>query len=89
MMEDLRQLITTFHFTHSESSYHDSVNMMKLWKGLFYCYWMTDKPVVQEYVAKEMANFTLLFNDNSLSLLYLQCFWRILMREWVGIDYLR
>lgn len=25
--------------------------MMKLWKGLFYTFWMSDKPLVQEELA--------------------------------------
>ena len=26
--------------------------LLKLWKGLFYCMWMSDKPLVQEELAK-------------------------------------
>lgn len=27
-------------------------DLLKLWKGLFYCMWMSDKPLVQEELAK-------------------------------------
>ena len=29
--------------------------MLRIWKGLFYCLWMSDKPLVQEELAKNIA----------------------------------
>ena len=29
---------------------------MKLWKGLFYCMWMCDKPVIQEELADQISD---------------------------------
>lgn len=73
------------------------LEMMKLWKGLFYTFWMSDKPDIQEELAIALAGmvsyvFSLImlqvseFRKESLSILYIQCFWKTLVREWGGID---
>ncbi|KAE8233637.1 hypothetical protein CF326_g1319 [Tilletia indica] len=33
--------------------------MAKLWKGIFYCFWMSDKPLVQQALATELAQLVL------------------------------
>ncbi|ORY34723.1 nucleolar protein,Nop52-domain-containing protein [Naematelia encephala] len=33
--------------------------MDKLWKGLFYCFWMSDKPLVQQSLASDLAELVL------------------------------
>jgi ribosomal RNA-processing protein 1 len=33
-----------------------SVSIFRIWKGLFYCYWMSDKPLVQEELAENIAS---------------------------------
>ncbi|PWN40157.1 Nop52-domain-containing protein [Ceraceosorus guamensis] len=33
--------------------------MAKLWKGIFYCFWMSDKPRVQQALAQELADLVL------------------------------
>lgn len=25
----------------------DELTLLKVWKGLFYCFWMSDKPIIQ------------------------------------------
>lgn len=37
----------------------DQAEMAKLWKGLFYCFWMSDKPLVQQALAQELADILL------------------------------
>jgi ribosomal RNA-processing protein 1 len=32
------------------------VYILRLWKGLYYCYWMSDKPLVQEELADNIAS---------------------------------
>ncbi|KAI9444884.1 Nop52-domain-containing protein [Lactarius indigo] len=49
----------------------------KLWKGIFYCFWMSDKALVQQALASELAN------------IFLRGFWKTIVREWDGIDRLR
>ena len=36
--------------------------MLKLWKGLFYTFWMSDKPPVQEELAISLSKMVWLVN---------------------------
>ncbi|CAK9784027.1 Nop52-domain-containing protein [Cutaneotrichosporon oleaginosum] len=73
--------------------------MAKLWKGLFYCFWMSDKPLVQQALATELSELLLRINPRTTgdraaarldaSLAFLEGFWTALVREWHGIDRLR
>jgi uncharacterized protein YdaU (DUF1376 family) len=52
-------------------------------------YWMSDKPLVQQALATELADILLKIPDPSSSLLFLKGFWQTMVREWHGIDRLR
>ncbi|PWN52297.1 Nop52-domain-containing protein [Violaceomyces palustris] len=41
------------------------VEMAKLWKGIFYCFWMSDKPVIQQALAQELSDLVLLIPSPS------------------------
>ncbi|KAH9997747.1 nucleolar protein,Nop52-domain-containing protein [Russula compacta] len=56
--------------------------MDKLWKGIFYCFWMSDKALVQQALASELANILLSIDHNSAS-------FETIVREWEGLDRLR
>ena len=61
--------------------------MMRLWKGLHYCFWMSDKPLVQEELAESIGSMINSFGNNEpAGLLYASSFVTTLGREWVGID---
>jgi ribosomal RNA-processing protein 1 len=63
--------------------------MAKLWKGIFYCFWMSDKPLVQQALASELAELLLATSNTSSALSFLNGFWETMVREWNGIDRLR
>ncbi|KAI0094310.1 nucleolar protein,Nop52-domain-containing protein [Irpex rosettiformis] len=63
--------------------------MAKLWKGIFYCFWMSDKPLVQQALATEIAEILLVIPNTAASLTFLRGFWEATVREWAGIDRLR
>ncbi|EKM84116.1 hypothetical protein AGABI1DRAFT_117560 [Agaricus bisporus var. burnettii JB137-S8] len=63
--------------------------MDKLWKGIFYCFWMSDKPLVQQALASELAELLLAVSSTTASLAFLRGFWTTIVREWNGIDRLR
>ncbi|RDX51869.1 Nop52-domain-containing protein [Lentinus brumalis] len=63
--------------------------MAKLWKGVFYCYWMSDKPIVQQALATEIADILLAISNTAVSLAFLRGFWESTVREWNTIDRLR
>lgn len=39
-------------------------DLLKLWKGLFYCMWMSDKPLVQEELARKLAGLVACFQTH-------------------------
>lgn len=72
-----------------ERPHLSSHELDKLWKGIFYCFWMSDKALVQQALASELANIVLSIDDNAISFEFLRGFWRTIVREWDGIDRLR
>ncbi|XP_077393258.1 ribosomal RNA processing protein 1 homolog B isoform X2 [Festucalex cinctus] len=66
-----------------------SEEMLKLWKGLFYCLWMQDKPVLQEELSNSVSALIHTFHDINGQLLYLESSLKTFKREWTGIDRLR
>ncbi|ORY72397.1 nucleolar protein,Nop52-domain-containing protein [Leucosporidium creatinivorum] len=75
------------------------LEMAKLWKGIFFCFWMSDKPLVQQALAQALANLTLDVRPKSktagrverfrAAMCYLRGFWEAVVREWSGLDRLR
>ncbi|KAL1646890.1 hypothetical protein SLS58_003025 [Diplodia intermedia] len=64
------------------------IELLKLWKGLFFCMWQSDKPRTQQQLAVELAALVdILPLDTALD--FLDAFWTTMAREWVGIDRLR
>ncbi|KAG7452318.1 Nop52-domain-containing protein [Guyanagaster necrorhizus] len=63
--------------------------LAKLWKGIFYCFWMSDKPLIQQALATELAELVLTITSTSSSLAFLSGFWETTVREWNRIDRLR
>jgi len=64
----------------------EDVEMMKIWKGLYYCFWMSDKPLVQEELAENISSFIPCFQSIESSLLFIKSFLKTFGREWFGID---
>ena len=52
-------------------------------------FWMSDKPLVQQAVAGELAELIITITDVPSSLNFLRGFWTMTVREWNGIDRLR
>ncbi|KAK5601969.1 ribosomal RNA-processing protein 1 [Crenichthys baileyi] len=63
--------------------------VLKLWKGLFYCLWMQDKPLLQEELSNQISALIHSFHDIDKQLMYLESFLQTFKREWTGIDRLR
>lgn len=62
---------------------------MRLWKGLYYCMWMSDKPLIQEELAESLSKIVHCFNNKDVVLLYTSCILKTLGTEWYGIDQYR
>ncbi|GAA5961482.1 hypothetical protein JCM8115_003464 [Rhodotorula mucilaginosa] len=76
------------------------LEMAKLWKGVYYCFWMSDKPLVQQALAQNLADLTLDVRPRSKSkngrverfrsaMTYLRGFWEAIIREWSTLDHHR
>uniref|UniRef100_A0A671XT36 Ribosomal RNA processing protein 1 homolog B-like n=1 Tax=Sparus aurata TaxID=8175 RepID=A0A671XT36_SPAAU len=63
--------------------------LLKLWKGLFYCLWMQDKPLLQEELSKQISSLIHSFQHVDGQFLFLESFLQTFKREWTGIDRLR
>lgn len=60
----------------------------KLWKGLFYCVWHSDKPLVQADLIDRLSSLLLTLHP-SFTVQYFSTFFLTMRREWSGIDALR
>ncbi|NXT02881.1 RRP1B protein, partial [Jacana jacana] len=63
--------------------------LLKVWKGLFYCMWMQDKPLLQEELADNISQLIHVNQNTEARNLFIQTFWQTMNREWSGIDNLR
>ncbi|CAJ1078620.1 ribosomal RNA processing protein 1 homolog B-like [Xyrichtys novacula] len=63
--------------------------LLKLWKGLFYCLWMQDKPLLQEELSNQISGLIHSFQHTDGQFLYLESSLQTFKREWLGIDRLR
>ncbi|GAO49338.1 Nop52-domain-containing protein [Saitoella complicata NRRL Y-17804] len=63
-------------------------DLLKLWKGLFYCFWMSDRPRTQQRLAEDLASLVAKVRREN-AMLFLEVFWETMCREWPGLDVLR
>lgn len=64
-----------------------SEEILRIWKGLHYCFWMSDKPIVQEELAETIGQLTHCFTPGSKGALsFVEAGLITEGREWVGID---
>ncbi|BFZ60199.1 hypothetical protein YB2330_001222 [Saitoella coloradoensis] len=63
-------------------------DLLKLWKGLFYCFWMSDRPRTQQRLADDLASLVPKVRREN-AMLFLDAFWETMCREWSGLDVLR
>ncbi|KAJ8004594.1 hypothetical protein DPEC_G00137910 [Dallia pectoralis] len=66
-----------------------SDELLKLWKGLFYCLWMQDKLHLQEELSNQISGLIHCFQNVKTQFLFLETFIKTMNREWTGIDRLR
>ncbi|KAK9494322.1 hypothetical protein V1508DRAFT_395977 [Lipomyces doorenjongii] len=64
------------------------MDFLKVWKGLYYCMWMTDRPKAQRDMALKLPSL-LLVSDDANATKFVETFWVTICREWNNIDILR
>lgn len=64
------------------------LEVLKLWKGLFYALWMCDRAVPQQNLCADLAALIWVLPRPAV-VPWLRGFWATMAREWTGIDVLR
>ncbi|KAJ2162349.1 hypothetical protein GGF46_000713 [Coemansia sp. RSA 552] len=64
-------------FTHME--------MLRHWKALFYCFWLSDKPLVQQELSWDLAGLVLVCRGQN-RVEFVRAFWETIAREWFDVD---
>ncbi|KAH8308072.1 hypothetical protein KR059_005941 [Drosophila kikkawai] len=83
----IRKLRKWFKLRASSSYPFNEDDFMRIWKGLYYTMWMSDKPLVQEELAEQLAQMVDSFGGNTTcSLAYFSAFMRTMCQEFFGID---
>ncbi len=65
-------------------------NIVRVWKALFYCMWMADKPLPQEQLAEQISNLVPIVGIKpNVLVIFVEWFFRTISREWNWIDRFR
>ncbi|XP_055322739.1 ribosomal RNA processing protein 1 homolog isoform X2 [Sitodiplosis mosellana] len=59
---------------------------LRIWKGLYYSMWMSDKPIPQENLANKIAGLLNSFDQIEASLQFFAAFLKTMAMEWNSID---
>ncbi|KAF1814338.1 hypothetical protein P152DRAFT_383245, partial [Eremomyces bilateralis CBS 781.70] len=66
----------------------DEIEFQKLWKGLFFCMWMSDRAKAQQTLANDLAELVNVVPAEK-RLVFLRAFWKTMAHHWTSIDALR
>ncbi|XP_058379171.1 ribosomal RNA processing protein 1 homolog B isoform X3 [Diceros bicornis minor] len=83
-VKKLRQYLSVK--TQRETGGFTQEELLKIWKGLFYCMWVQDEPLLQEELANTISQLIHVVNNSEAQYLFIQTFWQTVNREWKGID---
>lgn len=67
----------------------NDLELLKLWKGFYYCMWMTANPLPQQRLAQDLSALVTQTLAQPNVLPFLDAFWQTMSREWANIDSLR
>ncbi|TPX35303.1 hypothetical protein SmJEL517_g02330 [Synchytrium microbalum] len=65
-----------------------NMELLKLWRALFYCFWLSDKAPVQRHLAEQLASL-MLDMEPEMAWRYYETFWLTMLNSWSKIDLLR
>ncbi|KAH3685701.1 hypothetical protein WICPIJ_003325, partial [Wickerhamomyces pijperi] len=65
-----------------------SLEAQKLWKGLFYSMWFSDKPRPQQRLAADLGELFLIIPNQNYKV-FCASFWFVICKEWSSIDHHR
>ena len=78
----------TFLSARQIASVLSPLDILKLWKGLFYALWMCDRAIPQQTLCAELADLIYILPRDAV-VPWLRGFWATMSREWTSIDVLR
>lgn len=61
-------------------------DLLRLWKGLHYCFWLQDKPLLQEELVDNIAKLVDSVEPVDQKLLFLEAFYEQVGSEWKTVD---
>ncbi|GAB7355752.1 hypothetical protein MBLNU459_g6441t1 [Dothideomycetes sp. NU459] len=73
----------------SRSTPFSSTDLLKLWKGLFYSMWSSDRARTQQRLARDLAALVGELSTAANFVGFVRAFWVTMAREWAGIASLR
>ena len=73
----------------TEKDVFDDLEMLKLWKALYYCFWSSDQVPVQLELSRRLTKLIHVFPKKSNAKLFLRMALRTLLREWPSLDQYR
>jgi ribosomal RNA-processing protein 1 len=62
---------------------------LKLWKGLYYAHYMTDRPLPQQRLASDLASLVDVLPRPRVIPVWFAAFWEVLSERWPHVDALR
>ncbi|XP_037049096.1 ribosomal RNA processing protein 1 homolog isoform X2 [Bradysia coprophila] len=84
--KELKKLGKWLQLRSNSSNPFSDQDIIHLWKGLFFCMWMSDKPLTQEKLAENLASLLHSFDKKDVSIRFYGAFLKIMGKEWFGID---
>ena len=62
------------------------LEMLKLWKALYYCMWLSDKAPIQMELALALSGLFRSFKNMDFAVMFYRLFFRTMIREWTLLD---
>ncbi|KAI5744818.1 hypothetical protein M8J76_005545 [Diaphorina citri] len=64
-------------------------DFIRLWEGLFFSMWMSDKPLIQEECAENISKLIRAFSTEDSALSFIRSFYHMMCNKWSSIDVFR
>ena len=84
-----QEAFTTLRLYLQRSVLFSQLEFLKLWKGLFYCMWLTSNVKPQQALAEDFATLVTDVLSEHNVLPFVEAFWITMSRQWMDIDALR
>ncbi|OII72022.1 nucleolar protein NOP52 [Cryptosporidium ubiquitum] len=80
-------IITRYISKHNNSM--TRLQMLKIWKGLYYSMWLSDKVLIQREIAVNISQLQRMFEVKECFFLFIEEFYLMMRFRWDGMDHYR